>query len=217
MSAFRARRFGAVVAGVVIVGGLVVGTVPAGASVHGAKKSPWSATTAALPANAAANPLSTVFAETCPAAGSCVAVGAYVDASGDQQGLIETLSGGVWTAAAAPLPVNAAANPEAAVTAVTCFAVGSCVAVGGYLAKKMEGGGLVEVLSGDTWTPEQVLPAGFADVGIGGLELPGGRLCVAVGEGCDQRRRRGCHRHTVRWNVDHDGGTTAGRRSRPVA
>ena len=165
------------------VGGSLVGTLPAAASVQAAKKSPWSATTAGLPANAAANPISTIFDETCPAAGSCVAVGAYIDASGDQQGSIETLSGGVWTSVSAPLPVNAAANPEAVVTGVTCFAVGSCVAVGGYVAKKVGGSALIEVLSGDTWTPQQVLTAGLADVELEGVSCPAAGSCVAVGEG----------------------------------
>lgn len=183
MFAFRARRFGVVAAVVVVVGGVLVGTVPAGASVPAAKKSPWSATTAALPANAAANPVSAVFAETCPAPGSCVSVGAYIDASGDQQGLIETLAGGVWTSVAAPLPLNAAADPDAAVTAITCFAVDSCVAVGGYIAKKVDGSGLIEVLSGGTWTPEQVVQTGFADVEFEGLSCPAAGSCVAVGEG----------------------------------
>jgi len=186
MFALRARRWGAVVAGVVIVGGLLVGTVPAVASVHGAKASPWTATTAPLPADAEADPLSVVISETCPAAGSCVAVGAYLDASGAQQGLIETLSGGVWTSALAPLPANAATNPEAAITAVSCSAVGSCVAVGGYVAKKAkkaQGSGLVEVLSGGTWTPEQELLAGFTDVEFAALTCPAVGSCVAVGGG----------------------------------
>src|SRR5580704_17980755 len=129
MFAFRAGRLGAVVAVVVLMGSVLAGTVPAVASVHAAKSSPWSPSTAPLPANASVTPVSVVFSETCPAAGSCVAAGAYIDANGDQQGLIETLSDGVWTPAVAPLPANAAANPEAAVTAVTCVAVGSCEAV----------------------------------------------------------------------------------------
>jgi hypothetical protein len=124
-----------------------------------------------------------MISETCPAVGSCVAVGAYLDASGDQQGLIETLSAGVWTSVAAPLPANAAKNPETAVTAVTCTEVGSCVAVGGYVAKKAQYSGLIEVLSGGTWSPRQELPAGFSDVEFASVVCPVAGSCVAVGEG----------------------------------
>ena len=163
MLALWARRFGTVAAVVVVVGGFLVGTVPAVASVHGAKPSPWSSSTAPLPANAAANPESIFVSQACPAAGTCVAVGSYVDTSGDEEGLIETLSGGVWTPTMAPLPTtaNAGTNPDAVVTSVSCVAAGSCVAVGGYAASKTQSSGLVEVLSGGTWTPKQIRPAGL--------------------------------------------------------
>ncbi|HTT86906.1 MAG TPA: hypothetical protein VMF60_06040, partial [Acidimicrobiales bacterium] len=89
----------------------------------------------------------------------------------------------VWDSAVAPLPADAASNPEAAVTAVTCVAVGSCVAVGGYLAKKAQGSGLIEVLSGGTWTPRRELPAGFSGVEFSAVSCPATGSCVAVGEG----------------------------------
>ena len=56
------------------------------------------AVAAGLNPPAAADPGVTLSNVSCPAAGWCVAVGSYVDASGMFQGLIETLDGLNWTA-----------------------------------------------------------------------------------------------------------------------
>jgi hypothetical protein len=154
------------------------------ASVHAAKPSPWSASAAPLPANAAANPESIFVSQACPAAGTCVAVGSYIDTSGDEEGLIETLSDGVWTPTMAPLPTtaNAGTNPDAVVTSVSCVAAGSCVAVGGYAASKTQSSGLVEVLSGGTWTPKQIRPAGLSDITFSAVTCPAAGSCVVVGD-----------------------------------
>ncbi len=81
----------------------------------------WTVEQTPLPADAAANPnvlfrsgpLTNLVA--CPSASFCVAVGNYTDTSGSTEGLLETWSDGTWTATKAPLPANAAANPEAAI------------------------------------------------------------------------------------------------------
>jgi hypothetical protein len=112
-----------------------------------------------------------------------VAVGAYLDASGSEEALIDTLTGGVWTPVAAPLPTNAAAEPSAELTSVTCVAAGSCVAVGGYSAKKSEGSGLAETLSGGVWTPRQVSSATLSNFLFTAVTCPAAGSCVAVGEG----------------------------------
>ncbi|MGO9180445.1 MAG: hypothetical protein ACLQHS_14475 [Candidatus Limnocylindrales bacterium] len=93
----------------------------------------------------------------CPATGWCVAVGDYVDVSGNQQGLIETLADGTWTATTAPL---SGLSPAAATTpngyvylaALSCPAVGSCVAAGLYVDASGYQQGLIETLSGGNWT-----------------------------------------------------------------
>ncbi len=112
-----------------------------------------------------------------------MAAGTYLDTGGDEQGLFDTLSGGVWTAVTAPLPADSAANPETDIASVTCAAVGSCLAVGSYLTKKKHDSGLIEVLSGGTWTPKPELPAGLSDVGFSALTCPAVGSCVAVGDG----------------------------------
>jgi hypothetical protein len=185
MLAFQARRCGGVVAVVVLVGSVLVGAVPAAASSPGLKRAPWAVSTAVLPGNAAATPDSTLTSEACPAVGSCVAVGSYIAAGGGQGALLESLSDGVWTAVAAPLPPNALSNSGANVTSVTCVAAGSCVAVGGYSAKEGQVSGLVETLSGGVWTPEQVSSPNFPLVLFTAVSCPAAGSCVAVGEGGD--------------------------------
>ena len=158
MFAFPARRYGGVVAVVALVGSFLVGPGPAVAAAHGKKPSLWTTSAAVLPTNDALRiRFSTLTSETCPAPGSCVAVGSYLDARGGQRGLIDTLAGGTWTPETAPLPANAASDPGADVTSVTCVSTDACVAVGGYSAKKGQESGLVETFDGSTWTPKQVL------------------------------------------------------------
>ena len=68
----------------------------------------------------------------CPSASSCVAAGDYTDSSGNGQGLLVTGSGTSWTAAEAPLPANAAADPVAGLGSVACPSASSCVTAGVY-------------------------------------------------------------------------------------
>src|SRR5579872_4114560 len=81
------------------------GSTPASAAVTAkASVSAWKATEAALPANSAPTPLVSLGALACPVTGTCVDTGDYTDTSANQQGLIETLASGTWTALEAPLP-----------------------------------------------------------------------------------------------------------------
>ena len=66
----------------------------------------WAATEAPLPANAGPDPNAALGGVTCPAPGSCVAVGSYTDATGAQEGVVDTLSAGTWSATEAPLPAE---------------------------------------------------------------------------------------------------------------
>lgn len=129
----------------------------------------WTAQRAPLPAGAIPSKPSSsklptaLFLVKCPAVGSCVATGDYIDQSGGTQGLIDTLSGGTWTAQRAPLPGDAAANPVALVWALACPAPGACLAGGHYNSSNGQSRGLMRTLSGGTWTPAVApLPAGAA-------------------------------------------------------
>ena len=93
----------------------------------------------------------------CVPAGSCEAVGGYFEPSGEPTGLMESLSGGTWTAAQTPLPANADTNQYSLVLRITCESDGSCEAAGDYLDSAGHLQGLLETLSDGTWSPTEVL------------------------------------------------------------
>ncbi len=74
-------------------------------------------------------------AVSCPSATSCVAVGQYLDTAGYSEPVVETLSGGSWSATEAPLPSDTATDtgpvfPDSFLFSVSCASTTSCVAVG---------------------------------------------------------------------------------------
>ncbi|MGB6572846.1 MAG: hypothetical protein WBF20_14315, partial [Trebonia sp.] len=130
----------------------------------------WTAAKAPLPGDAATSgQLASLWAITCQAPGSCLAGGHYVSQHGQPGYLTETLSGGAWTAAAAPLPADAAADQEwskeqaTSLGGVACRAAGSCVASATYVARSGASGPAIDTLSGGTWTADDApLPGGAA-------------------------------------------------------
>ena len=104
----------------------------------------WTASALPLPADAAADQKSSEYNATaigalaCASAGACVATAGYMTKAKEVLPVIETLSGGTWTAARAPLPTDAAVGSGPANGAylylATCPAAGHCVAVGNYPA-----------------------------------------------------------------------------------
>jgi hypothetical protein len=75
----------------------------------------------------------------------CAAVGGFRDTHGTLQGLIETRSGGTWTASDAPLPANAATNPKVSLLNVACSNAGSCMALGAYTDMNGNERSLIEI------------------------------------------------------------------------
>ena len=98
--------------------------------------STWTATQAPQPGDAAAAAAQDVAlqAVSCPTAVFCRAVGFYTTASGDATALVETLSGGGWSALAAPLPSNfvPSSTQSAQARVVTCESADACVVGGWY-------------------------------------------------------------------------------------
>jgi hypothetical protein len=86
-----------------------------------------------------------LFGVTCTAPGSCVAIGEYFVAGGNQ-GLIATQAAdGRWTQSEAPLPANAAtASPSTYLYAVACPTTAHCVLVGSYTDSAKGGHVLIE-------------------------------------------------------------------------
>ncbi|HXQ44620.1 MAG TPA: hypothetical protein VN816_08275 [Acidimicrobiales bacterium] len=155
----------------------------------------WTAATAPLgglsPA-AGTNPEVQFAGVSCPVSGTCVASGVYVDSSGNDQGLIESLAGGTWTATTAPtsgLSPSAATSPQLNLGGVSCPVAGSCVAVGGYSDTSGNRDVLTETLSGGTWTALTVPTAGLSPAAgtdlpapaLGNLSCLSATACVAVG------------------------------------
>jgi hypothetical protein len=152
----------------------------------------WTSLQAPLPVNAGTDPQALLFAITCPSTGTCVAVGWYDDANGDQHGLIETWAGGAWTSEEAPLPADAFASPDAGLDAVSCPATGSCVAAGAFAATGDDEQPLIETLATGSWTALQApLPTnslateGFSFPEFNAVSCPAVASCVAVGQYTD--------------------------------
>ncbi len=141
----------------------------------------WSSVEAPMPSDAATDPDPQFYDMDCATSGSCVTVGEYKNSSGREEGLIETLSGGVWTATEAPTPSDAepAATADTWLKSASCPAPGSCEAVGFYANTASHTVGLIETLSGGQWTATPAPQVSDADTN-NGVDLEG-ISCPAVG------------------------------------
>jgi hypothetical protein len=168
------------VATIVMPGGPEMGPAFASPSVS----SNWKATELPLPANATTGPgyEPIVGALSCPAPGFCVATASYFDAQSHIHGVIETLSGGIWTARAEPVPATASYSY---LGALSCPTVTYCVAVGWYATTLDAPMGLIETLSGGQWTPRRApIPTNapsISSVFFNAIACPVVDSCVAVG------------------------------------
>ena len=165
-------RRGAVVAvdGVLAVGtGAVAGLFAAAPASPTAPTPGWTGLQAPLPAGPDApgtNPTATMNQESCSSPVTCVDVGSYVDGSSTSHGLLETFSGGSWSALEAPLPSDAAPAGFSKALGASCAVDGSCVAVGEYAATAGGDAALVDTLSGGHWSAfEAPLPSDAATAG----------------------------------------------------
>jgi hypothetical protein len=147
----------------------------------------WSAAVPPVPAGASPSPAVTVTSVACETAGSCVAVGRYSDSSGNGDALILSGVPGSWTAAAAPLPPDAAPDPNAQLTEVTCPTPSTCIAVGNYDTTSNQSAGLLLVESAGSWTASEApLPPGASGgVSISALSCASATLCLAGGRYTD--------------------------------
>jgi hypothetical protein len=143
----------------------------------------WSSVEAPMPSDVNADPDPYFYATDCPADGSCVAVGTYKNNAGDNnEGLIETLSGGVWSASEVQAPAGAApaASSDTWLKSVSCPEVGSCVALGYYETTGGTRVGLIDTLSNGQWSaqPAPQVP----DANTNNLVRLGGVSCSAIGD-----------------------------------
>jgi len=171
----------------------------------------WSSTGFELPGNAApikppGGPSPFASGVSCPAAGTCTAVGHYDAADHTTHALLITDHDGTWGAGTdVPLPPDASTKfppPDSQSFAggflnlVSCPSAGSCTTVGTYTRKPLEAAYPWELdKTGGTWTAAHglQLPAGAATtvdsrgggaspfLGFSGLSCPGAGNCTAVG------------------------------------
>jgi hypothetical protein len=123
----------------------------------------------------------------CGSAGSCTAVGSYIDSSGQSQGLLLfSETSGTWATGVEPsLPANAGTNPKVGVS-VSCAAPGDCTAVGSYTESSGQSQGLVLSETSGTWAAgvEASLPANAgtnANAGLDSVSCASAGNCTAVG------------------------------------
>ncbi len=142
----------------------------------------------ALPANALRGRGQTAALEAvaCPAAGSCVAIGSYVDASGESREMVLGQSRGAWTAARELVFSPASAGVE--LSALACHTASSCVAVGSSRAAASSSRSQPVVVSetAGVWgAPVQVaLPAGVSgaeNATFSSVACPASGSCTAAG------------------------------------
>jgi hypothetical protein len=112
----------------------------------------------------------------CPAAGTCVAVGSYINAAGDREELIEQLSAGAWLTASGPHP----GSTTNLLNDVSCATPISCIAVGYYVSSNVDQA-LAETLSGANWTLSPVSDEGSGGNELNAVSCPAAGYCVAVG------------------------------------
>jgi hypothetical protein len=142
----------------------------------------WSATPTPLPGGTT-SPDVQLDAVACGGPGSCVAVG-FSSNAGVEQGLLETLSAGAWTASTAPVPAATPSGTDVEVHDVACPLVAACVAEG-QTDSNGTVNGLFFNLSGGTWAGTPVpLPGdavASADPTFAPITCPGAGVCLAVG------------------------------------
>lgn len=151
--------------------------------------SSWAPVEAPLPGDAIS---AGITAEACAAGSSCVLAGGYVNSAGDQ-GLLITGSGTSWAAGRAPVPGNAAANPDVSINSVACPSAVFCVAVGTYKDSSGNQQGLLLTGSGSSWNATQAsLPSNAAATSgpsLSSVACESAASCVAVGNYLDSSSR----------------------------
>jgi hypothetical protein len=133
----------------------------------------------------------------CPAAGSCVAIGRYLDSADEGQAMAVSESDGVWS--------QAIEIPGVDLQSIACRAPGSCVAIGTASRGAIKVMGVIE--SGGVWGQPQgiALPANDAPeyvVELAPLACQASGPCVTVGSYTDtshQQRAMGLSESNGTW------------------
>jgi hypothetical protein len=109
--------------------------------------------TPGLPPDASSPASAQLESVTCARNGACTAIGSYQDSAGGAQTMaLAKPAGKAWLRATEiASPLNAAANPDAFMTGISCSAPGTCAAVGNYSVSPSQFEAMGAVESRGTW------------------------------------------------------------------
>ena len=139
----------------------------------------WTPSVAPLPPLAASYG-NVLYAVSCPVDGTCAAAGDY-NSDGFQDGLLEMLSDGSWTATPAALPDG---SGLVNLLGVSCPDATTCTAVGNIYQSTPSWTGLIYTWSAGTWTLQTGLPvpADYQNnLELSSVSCPDDSDCVVVG------------------------------------
>lgn len=125
-------------------------------------------------------PNGTLAAVSCPASGTCVAVGSYTDSTGASAAMAAFWSDGQWKAAPVSQPKGAV---DTQLLGLSCLSASACMAVGFYaMAPSYRGLPFAVSWNGSTWRRMQVgpLPDSKSYV-LQGVSCESAQSCLAVG------------------------------------
>ncbi len=144
------------------------------------------ATEVTAPTNAGSN-FAFLREVSCSSAGNCTAAGNYDDSSGNFQVSAATETSGVWARATeVTAPTNAAGNPGAILSGVSCSSAGNCSASGDYADTASRIQAMVARETSGTWTraTEVIAPAnagGNPGAYLRGVSCSSAGNCTATG------------------------------------
>jgi hypothetical protein len=134
-------------------------------------------TISAVPAAQAPN--GRLVAQSCPAPGTCMAVGSFHAPAGLSLALAERWNGSAWTALPTP---NPSGGHGSVLTAVSCRSASACTAVGSYRNSAGTAATLAETWNGTAWTAQPTANPPHAQVsGLLGVSCTAASACTAVG------------------------------------
>jgi hypothetical protein len=117
----------------------------------------------------------------CPAAGSCIAVGGFSPAQGaNEQPMAQRWNGSGWAVVPAPNPQPN--NWGSSLDAVSCTAASACTAVGSYFVQELADFIFAARWNGTTWTLQRQPNPGVQRLDEdNGVSCPGPSACTSAG------------------------------------
>jgi hypothetical protein len=136
----------------------------------------WTSSRAVQPAGSSDSELNAI---SCPTASLCFAAGdVSSELTGQAPALVERWTAGTWTRETLSTPAGASTP---GLYGIACPSAGQCAAVGGYTAAGSTMEGVIEQLSGATWTARTAPGSKGGD--LDAVSCPTTAACEAVGEG----------------------------------